>query len=83
MDQLTHVQERQHGPRAPHTGRGFVVMWNSLFRSATGELVKFGKRLCVEGCNYWRVNLSCQNVNVRCIHIYVYIYIFGFCDYIF
>ena len=28
--ELTRVQGRQHGPRAPHTGSGVLVMWISL-----------------------------------------------------
>ena len=45
--ELTWVHERRHGPMAPHTGSGFVVMWLT-FRTATGELVKSGNRLYVE-----------------------------------
>ena len=32
------------------------------FRTATGELVKSGERLCVEGCNDWGVNLRVRGV---------------------
>ena len=32
------------------------------FRTATGEIVKFGKRLYVEGCDDWRVNLRVRGV---------------------
>ena len=31
-------------------------------RTATGELVKSGKRLCVEGCDDWGINLRVRGV---------------------
>ena len=32
------------------------------FRTATGELVNSGRRLCVEGCDHWRVNPRVRGV---------------------
>ena len=35
------------------------------FRTATGELVKSGERLYVEGCDDWRSNLIIRGVQAR------------------
>ena len=35
---------------------------NLTLRTATGKLVKLGKRLCGEGCNAWRGNLQVRGV---------------------
>ena len=43
-------------PRAPHTGSRVPGDVDLTFRTPTEELVKSGRRLCVEGCDDWRVN---------------------------
>ena len=57
--------ERRHGLRASRTGRQFLVTVISL--STTGELVKVGERLHVEGCDDWGSNLR-----VRCVQAPVF-----------
>ena len=43
---------------------GTTILGDSdlTFRTATGELVKSGERLYVEGCDDWRVNLRVRGV---------------------
>ena len=43
---------------APHTGSGFLVMWNSL----SGRPLESLSRLHVEGCDDWGVNLRVRSV---------------------
>ena len=56
------VQDRRHGLRVSRTGRRFLVTVTSLFRTATGEFVKSGKRMHVLGCDDWGSNLRVRGV---------------------
>ena len=54
------MRERRHGSRASRTRRPGDS--DLTFRTATGELVKGGKRLHVEGCDDWGSNLKVRGV---------------------
>ena len=59
----TQVQERRHGPTQCVTyGKKLPNHVDLTFRTATGELVKSGERLYVEGCDGWGVNLRVRGV---------------------
>ena len=62
--ELTRVQERQHGSRAPHMGSGFLVMWISL-STHTGEHVKSGKRLYVATIGSQSQSSRCPSASVQ------------------
>ena len=59
---LAQVKERQHCARAPHVGSRFFGDVDLTLRTPTGELVKLGKRWCVEGCGNQGFNLGGQGV---------------------
>ena len=55
------MQERRHGPSVTY-GKKLPGHVDLTFLTATGELVKSGERLYVEGCDDWGVNLRVRGV---------------------
>ena len=58
------MQERRHGLRVSRFTYGTMIPGDSdlTFRTATGELVKSGKRMQIVGCDDWGFNLRIRGV---------------------
>ena len=57
--------EKTAWPQSVTNGKKLPGHVDLTFRTATGELVKSGERLYVEGCDDWRVNLRVRGVQAQ------------------